>query len=248
MKLKKIVLFLNKCEDAFIVISCLLLILSGFYAMYDGYLVYNSAVDNSILKFKPGYETDSDDDDDDGMTKEIQGNMVAWISIDGTSIDYPIMQGENNNEYLNKNPYGEYSLSGSIFLDSRNASDFSDGYSLIYGHHMSGDIMFGALDSYLEKSYLESHKNGEIIINNHTYKVSYFAVLEADAANRAVFAPTKSDVNETWSYLMEHAKFWNEDVITKAQTDKESLSLIALSTCQQSNSNARTLVFGLIHT
>lgn len=243
MRLKKIVLFLNKCEDALIVISCLVLVLLGCYAMYDSYLVYNSAVDNSILKFKPGYETDSDDD----ITKEIQGNMVAWISIDGTSIDYPIMQGENNNEYLNKNPYGEYSLSGSIFLDSRNASDFSDRYSLIYGHHMSGDVMFGALDAYLEKSYLESHRNGEIIINNHTYKVSYFAVLEADATNRVVFAPTESDVNETWSYLREHAKFWNEDVITKEQIDKESLSLIALSTCQQSNSNARTLVFGFIH-
>lgn len=243
MKLKKIVRFLSKCEDALVLICCLFLVLLGCYAMYDSYMVYEKAIDNSILKFKPGYESNLDEE----VPQEIQGNMVAWISIEDTTIDYPVMQGINNSEYLNKNPYGEYSLSGSIFLDSRNASDFSDGYSLIYGHHMSGDVMFGQLDAYLKESYLESHTDGEIIIDDVTYSVSYFAVLEADARNPVVFAPNECEVGETWAYLSEHAKFWNEDVVTKDQADKTSLSLLALSTCQESNSNDRTLVFGVIH-
>lgn len=43
--------------------------------------------------------------------------MVAWLTIDDTKIDYPVMQGKDNTEYLNKDPYGDYALAGSIFLD-----------------------------------------------------------------------------------------------------------------------------------
>ncbi|MBR1845920.1 MAG: class B sortase, partial [Oscillospiraceae bacterium] len=63
------------------------------------------------------------------------------------------MQGETNGKYLNTDPYGEYSLSGSIFLDSRNAGDFSDSYSLVYGHHMADGMMFGALDAFFDEGY-----------------------------------------------------------------------------------------------
>lgn len=55
------------------------------------------------------------------------------------------MQGEDNMEYLNKDPYGDYSLSGSIYMDSRNTSDMSDDYLLLYGHHMENDYMFGSI-------------------------------------------------------------------------------------------------------
>ena len=112
--------------------------------IYDSYMVYQQATDNSILKYKPGYETD------DETNKKITGNMVAWLTIDDTNVDYPVMQGEDNNEYLNKDPFGDYALSGSIFLDSRNDPEFKDYYSLIYGHHMEHGMMFGAIDEYLK--------------------------------------------------------------------------------------------------
>ena len=79
--------------------------------------------------------------------------MVGWIVVDDTNIDYPVMQGYDNSQYLNLDPYGEYSLSGSIFLDSRNSSDFTDPYSIIYGHHMEYGKMFGAIDDYLDDQY-----------------------------------------------------------------------------------------------
>ncbi|MCR5793722.1 MAG: class B sortase, partial [Solobacterium sp.] len=68
------------------------------------------------------------------------------LVIDDTGIDFPVMQGSDNTEYLTKDPDGNYSVCGSVFLDCRNSADLSDPYNLVYGHHMRGQYMFGALD------------------------------------------------------------------------------------------------------
>ena len=99
-KLKKVIHILSEIEDAFVFLICVLLFLIGLYALIDSYLVYQHANDTSLLKHKPGYEAEEVD-------REIVGNMVAWVSLEGTNIDYPVMQGINNEEYLNKDPYGD---------------------------------------------------------------------------------------------------------------------------------------------
>ena len=86
--------------------------------------------------------------------------MAGWLTVDGTNIDYPVMQGKDNNSYLNTDPFGNYSLTGSIFLDSRSSPDFSDEYSVVYGHHMDYGKMFGALDDFLNEKYLKQHSSG----------------------------------------------------------------------------------------
>ena len=101
--LKKTIRCLDSITDKILFFIFLFLFLIGLYAMYDSFLVYQAANDTSILKYKPGYEGIAPD-------KPIKGNMVGWLTIDDTKIDYPIMQGEDNNEYLNKDPFGDYSL------------------------------------------------------------------------------------------------------------------------------------------
>ena len=71
-------------------------------------------------------------------------------------------RGKENYEYLNKDPYGEFSLSGSIFLDARNDPDFKDDYSLIYGHHMEKGAMFGALDDFQDRAYFDQRRSGTV--------------------------------------------------------------------------------------
>ena len=63
-------------------------------------------------------------------------DVCGWLTIDGTHIDYPLVQGATNMDYINRDVYGEFSLSGAVFLDSRSKADFSDGYSIVYAHHM----------------------------------------------------------------------------------------------------------------
>ena len=172
---KKIIRLIDGLIDKSILLICIVLFLLGSYGLYDSYMVYQQATDNSILKYKPGYETDDETD------KKITGNMVAWLTIDDTNIDYPVMQGEDNNEYLNKDPFGNYALSGSIFLDRRNNPEFKDYYSLIYGHHMEHGMMFGAIDEYLNEDYFNSHRTGSLVVGKKTYKIRIFAVLECEA-------------------------------------------------------------------
>lgn len=230
---RKIIRFIDNMIDRAVFLVCLVLFLLGSYGLYDSYMVYQQATDSSILKYKPGYETD------DATSKEIKENMVAWLTVDDTSIDYPVMQGKDNNEYLNKDPYGDYSLAGSIFLDSRNNRKFKDQYSLVYGHHMEQGMMFGALDDFLDEDYFNSHRSGSLIVGKKTYKIRIFAVLECEATEESIFAPTEND--NTLNYIKQHALFLDDTALPK---DNERL--LGLSTCKYPDTVDRTLIFGVL--
>lgn len=85
---------------------------------------------------------------------------VGWLTIDGTEIDYPVMQGKDNFRYLGINPLGQSDSAGSIFMDSACDPMAKDSYTLIYGHHMNGNAMFGSLPKFADAKYLASHRTG----------------------------------------------------------------------------------------
>lgn len=223
--------FADRLIDRVIMIICLILFLIGFYALYDSYMVYNSANDDKILKFKPGYESYED------MDEVIVGNMVAWLTIEDTPIDYPIMQGKDNVEYLNKDPFGKYAMSGSIFLDARNDPEFFDYYSLVYGHHMEHGMMFGALDLFLDEDFFNTHENGYLLINKEKYPFKIFALLETDASEKSVFAPTEED-DLTLPFILENATYLRSSAVPK-----KNQRIVGLSTCKYPDTTDRTLVF-----
>lgn len=236
--LKRTIQVLDWCEEKIVYLFFLLLLLIGLYAMIDSFLVYRHANDNSLLKFKPGYIGT-------GTTgeQEIQGVMAAWLTIEDTKIDYPVMQGEDNNEYLNKDPYGNYSLAGSIFLDSRNASDFTDPYSLIYGHHMEGEAMFGSLHSYLEEDYYQEHRKAELIVEDTVYDLLIFAVLDTDSTQKEIFAVTEHELSTVLSFIKEEALYCDSEVLERAGDD---LRIVAMSTCKAPDSVDRVVVVGIL--
>lgn len=231
--LKRTVHFFDRIIDTSTLIISLLLFLIGGYALLDSYLVYMNANDTDILKFKPGYESYTD------LNREIEDNMVAWVTIDDTTIDYPIMQGSDNVEYLNKNPFGDYSLSGSIFLDSRNDPEFLDEYSLVYGHHVEHGSMFGALDDFLEEEFFDTHSHGELIVGDTTYDLSVFAIIEADANEEAIFAPTETE--DTLPFLLKNALY-----LKNQEFPRNSERFVGLSTCKYPDTSDRTIVFATI--
>lgn len=235
-QLKRTIRILDWYEDKLIYLFCIFLFLIGLYALIDTYIVYQRANDTSLLKYKPGYEGEAPE-------KEIQGNMVAWLTVDDTNIDYPVMQGKDNNEYLNKDPYGNYSLAGSIFLDNRNAPDFTDDYSVLYGHHMEGDYMFGILHSFLENSYFQQHRKGTLIVGDVNYDIHVFAVLDTDATEPYIFAPTEYEQIEVLSYIKEHAAIYEDEVLESYESEKQ---IVALSTCKAPDSISRVVVFGVL--
>ena len=222
--LRKSIIIAHKSIDYIVLIAALLLFLICLYAMIDAYMVYAGANDSNIMKYKPAAG-------DTEMLRELSDDAVAWLTVDDTRIDYPVMQGKTNDDYLNKDPYGEFSLSGSIFLDSRNDKTFSDPYSLIYGHHMEYGAMFGSLD---ETGTLTVIKGAE-------YKITFFASCKAQATDKVIFDPPESSNQALLEYLNKHAIIYDPRGVSAGS------KLIALSTCQSAESYERMIVFGTLN-
>lgn len=222
----------EKIFDKVVIIICVICFLICTYALIDTIHVYYHANDHSLLAFRPDWN------DDSNKLGKLSKDCVAWLSVKDTKIDYPIMQGKDNSEYLNMDPYGEYSLSGSIFLDYRNNPHFTDRYSLVYGHHMEEGAMFGALDSYLKKDYFMKHRQGTIITkSNKKYKIQFYALLEDSATNMAIFSPTTTNVSSLENYIASKAKIY----VKPSHPDSK---LIALSTCKYPDTEDRVILFG----
>ena len=220
---------MNLLYERLLLIVLVIILLIAAWCMYDNYYVYNQTLDESIRKYKPVAGSA-----DFVENSPITDDMTAWITIDGTNIDYPVMQGTDNMKYLNTDPFGHYSLSGSIFLDSRNSADFSDDYSLIYGHHMEYGKMFGALDDFLDPPYFAQHRTGTLIIGKNaekTYALDVFAAMRADSRDGAVFDPGKADIK---AFIRKNAE------ICIADRDER---IVGLSTCTEGSDNSRIVVF-----
>lgn len=203
----------------------------GIWQCLDNLYIYNNALDNSVTKYKP---RTNDTNEAVYQKSPITDEMVGWLTIDNTNIDYPVMQGENNTAFLNTDPFGKYSLTGSIFLDSRCSSDFSDEYSVVYGHHMDYGKMFGALDDFLSETYLKSHSTGTLMIGRNgekTCSLRVFAAMRVSAKEKIVFDMDNSRIR---SFIRENAS---------VMTEEKQSDILALSTCADAGSVTRIVVF-----
>ena len=176
---------LNTIYDDLMIVFLVAVLLVIIYSAFDTGYIFKQAADDTYTRFRPDRVRAA------GIEESpISDDMVGWIVIDDTTIDYPIMQGEDNFTYLNLDPAGEFSLSGSIFLDSRNAKDFTDSYSVIYGHHMQYGKMFGALDDFIDEDYLASHTSGRLMVGKNAdtvYGLKVLYAVSADAKDEIVF-------------------------------------------------------------
>ena len=229
--LRKTIRIVDKSIDRIILIVSLLFFLICIYAMIV--MVYYNANDQSTLKFKPQGKEDA------AVLRELSEDAAAWLTVDGTNIDYPVMHGKTNSEYLNKDPYGDYSLSGSIFLDSRCDGEFKDAYSLLYGHHMDYGAMFGALDKFIDPDYFNAHRTGTLItVSGDKYDVTFFAAVKALADEDIIFDPPNTTNEKLLDFLGSNAAIYEEP--------REKGHFIALSTCQSAENIERMLVFGVL--
>ena len=233
--MKRFWIKMNILYEKFMLFVFVVALLIVCYGLYDTWYVYHNALDDSYLRYKPTPESGIPED------APITDDMVAWVTIDDTNIDYPVMQGEDNTKYLNMNPYGEYSLSGSIFLDSRNNPDFTDDYSILYGHHMEYGSMFGALDEFLNVSYLEKHDHGQLIVGRDAdavYELGVFACIKVNVFEENVLEPMS--FKEIRKIIRQRSGFLNPSI-------EESDHILALSTCTEPVSSNRLLVFCYIY-
>lgn len=100
---------------------------------------------------------------------KINDDIIGWIYMEDTVVNYPLLQGENNLYYLDKTLYKKYLASGSIYLDCDNEPDFSDAHSIIFGHNMKNHTMFGDLSDLRDEDYLKEHPYVDLILTDGTW-------------------------------------------------------------------------------
>lgn len=230
-------------------INCVLrIILVGIlgisiFSLYDTYKIYDDASSGNLYtRYRP--LSDGNAGLSFGELMELNPDVVGWITLDDTNIDYPVVQSDDNSWYLNRDALGNYSLAGSIFMDMNNASDFSDPYTLLYGHHMEHDVMFGGLDHFTNPVYFESHRTGKLwISDNDYYNLTVIACLVTDAYDKHVFQVTPD--NE--EFLSSQYEYIQQQAVCSADDWDEEIPLLGLSTCTNAGTNKRTVVFCTIN-
>lgn len=107
--------------------------------------------------------------DFDALKKE-SDDIVGWIYVPGTRINYVVAQGETNNTYLRHLPNGEYSENGTIFMDmDGTAPGMVDQQTTLYGHHMNDGAMFEPIDASMDQKVFDTFKKVYYITPEMTY-------------------------------------------------------------------------------
>ena len=222
------------------VVAMVLIIYSG-YIIYDTFYAERSAFASfDMLQYKPTGDKLSSNQTFEKL-KEINVDTIGWITVDGTNIDYPVVQGQNDLEYANKDVYGRASLTGSIYLTAANTKDFSDAYCLIYGHHMDNGAMFGDISKYKDREYFDSHRQGLLTTSDYQYyDIHFFAIAKTDAYDSEIYG-VESKTKEDFPALLDYIK----SISIHYETPPINLQkIVAMSTCADETTYGRHILFG----
>lgn len=224
--------------DNIVLILLIIMLMFGLYSMIDSKLVYMSADASNYEIYRPT-ETDSKSF---AELQKINPEVFGWLTVIGTQIDYPVCRAEDNEKYVNTDAEGKYSLTGSLFLDYRNKTDFSDYNNIIYGHHMEQRKFFGCFDEYKDKTYFEEHPYANLYFDGKKHGVEMFAFIMADAYDvnyYTIHSQQEAAAKEYYlNYIKAHAMHARPVDVTTDDT------LIVLSTCTEDITNGRFILVG----
>lgn len=237
-KERKIVAILDKIVNNLILMTLVPLLLYGIYGIWDSQQILSSASSDNYATYRP-----TDKPLSFRELCKLNPEVFGWITVFDTHIDYPLVQGEDNSKYVNTDVMGNFSLSGSIFLDYRNQKDFSDFNNVIYGHHMDKNAMFGELEKYADADFFYKHLKGEIYYSDEWHSMEFFAFMSVDAYNPTmydVYIKDKKNKERFLQYVKKHS-------IQYANIDTKTIDhILVLSTCSTDSTNGRHLLVGRI--
>ena len=229
--------------------NILLVIFIGIF-LYSGYMCFIwFKSDKETKKLEEGLYSEvvskvekNEENSDTNETEEkidfekllsINDDIIGWIKIDDTYINYPILQEETEEYYLRKDIYKKYSVSGSIFVDSTTNPDFEDYNTSIYGHNMKNERMFADLHK-IKNGTLGTDINVKIYTKDSSsiYKVFSAYVSEPDTE---IVTKNFSNETEKENYINNALRKSN----VKFDINKENINyennIITLITCDNNN-------------
>lgn len=224
--------------DLVVLVMSLLLLFVGVYAVWDARQVVHLADVDEYSQYK----VVKDQQLSYAELRRLNPNIVGWIDVYGTKIDYPILQGEDNSKYLSETVTGEFSTAGSIMLDYRNRADFTDFNSLIYGHHMDERKMFGDVDRFADSDFFDAHEYGLLHrADLPSQGIEFFALVKTHGSDPYVFnvGLSREDAKrELIDYLYANAVHSRDIGVS---TDDR---IVLLNTCTFTTANGHYVLVG----
>ena len=234
---KSIVRAIDGITDLILYVILGAALLFGVYSLWESRQVYRAAEADNYTAYRPA--------EDDSMSFEelraVNPEVMSWLTVNDTPIDYPVTQTDDNEKYVSTNVMGEFAMSGCIFLDYRNSPDYSDRVNILYGHYMERKLMFGVLGDFAEQSFLEAHPWGNLFYEGKDHGLEFFALVLTDAYDQTLY-DTEVDADEKLAAYLDAVR---ERAITWRDTDLDPGDrLVVLSTCTTQITNGRYLLLG----
>jgi len=176
----------------------------------------------------------------DALNKKSK-DIVGWIYSPDTPINYPVVKGKDNEQYIRHLPNGKYNYAGSIFADYRNKENNNDSNYIIYGHNMKNDTMFGTLTEYYNQKYYDKHPIIYLLTPEKNYEIQLYSgyVAPADSYAYTINRP----IDETEMYM---------NKISRESTFKSNVKYtpgdrtVTLSTCTNVSDEERYVLVGIL--
>lgn len=172
--------------------------------------------------------------------KKENPDTIGWVRVPGTNIDYPIVQGEDNDFYLNHDFYGKENIAGAIYLDFESQEDFVGRNNILYGHNMKNGSMFKDVNRYKDKDYFKEHQYFSIYTPDREIKLKAVSCYYGEA--RPIVRKTKFKSQESFdAFVREMVKpcSYAEETAYPAKT------IYSLVTCSYEIDDARTFLFAV---
>ena len=172
--------------------------------------------------------------------REVNPDVIGWIYSPNTTINYPVVQGDDNAYYLKHLADGTENRNGCPFLDVQNRPDFTDDNSIIYGHHMQNGTMFAGISWYEDQSYYDEHPVMYLMTPEAAYRIELFSGY--------ITTMDSSAYMQNFGSVREH-KDWLKEVSGRSDF-RANLEIsaydrvITLSTCAYRFENARYVLHG----
>lgn len=171
--------------------------------------------------------------------REDHPNALGWVSVPGTNIEYPFVQGPDNDYFLRRDVDGNYLYAGVPFLDYRCRADFSGVNSILYGHNLRNGTMFGALEEFKNQQFFDEHREIFVYLEDRTIRAEIIACLVIDPKEKDYVYAVQPEADHL-TRLLADAK--NAMELSPSPEQR----FLTLSTCGYDYSGARIVLVGII--
>lgn len=174
--------------------------------------------------------------------RSISGDVIGWLCLPNTIINYPVVQGRDNAYYLDRFIDGTPTAGGSLFADYQCPSDFSGKNTIIYGHNMLNGSMFALIDDYADESFYRSHPVMYLNTPAQNYRVDIFSCFTADPEG-FVYTSSFSGDEGFAAFLRSLLACSEIDCGFEPSADGR---IVTLSTCTYSGDDVRFVLCGML--